>query len=129
LRQRWLEEVRDKFSVSKKRLRPTRTIVRQVIQECANSAAGPDAVPFEAYKKGGGTVVDLFLEVAEALLDKKDEPGENFNRAFMVCVPKAPEGNLADNSPYFSPGGTRPISVVDASNRILASIFKTILEK
>ena len=36
---------------------------------------------------------------------------------------------MDDSTPYFKPGGTRPISIVDASNRIVASIFCAVLEK
>ena len=55
--------------MSKDRLRPTREVVKQVIADTVESAAGPDAVPFEIYKKGGEATIDLFLEFANDLLD------------------------------------------------------------
>ena len=74
-------------------------------------------------------MVDLFLNAANALSDGSDTPDDNFNIAFMICFSKGVEGLTGDRTPYCSPAGTRPISIVDASNRILASIFQITLEK
>jgi hypothetical protein len=129
LRSSWLQNVRGKFRVSKEKLRPSRRIVRDVIANCGSSAPGPDAVPFEIYRAMGEDAVELFCEMANAMLDGTAEPDDDFNVALMVCIPKAADGFLDDSTPYFKPGGTRPISIVDASNRILASIFCVVLEK
>ena len=129
LRRSWLEGVEDAHKVSKERLRPTKSIVRQVIKDAATSAAGPDRVPFEVYKKAGECAVELFCDLATAMLDGVDFPGECFNLAYMVCIPKTADGHLEDATPFYSAASTRPISIVDASNRLLASIFKAALEK
>ena len=128
LRMEWLEELRGKFRVSKNELRPTRKVVRQIIKEAPTSASGPDAVPFAVYKAAGEVAVTLFLEAALAMLDGNSPHDENFNLAFMVCIPKKAESYLADMTPVYSAAGTRPISIVDAANRILASIFCKVLE-
>jgi hypothetical protein len=125
----WLENVRGKFQVKKEQLRPTKDIVRQAIMETGSSAPGPDAVPFEIYRALGEEGVELFLEIANAMLDGKADIGEDFNVALMVCIPKGADGFLDNGTPYYGPGGTRPISIVDASNRILASIFCKVLER
>ena len=129
LRLKWLELVKNKFQLSKEQLRPTKAIVTEVINELGDSAAGPDAIPFEVYKQMGEMGVDLFWEVANAMLDGLELPGEDFNLALMVCIPKCADGLLEDNMPYYAPGGTRPISIVDSANRILASIFCAVLER
>ena len=46
----------------------------------------------------------------------------DFNFAFLVCLPKE-EGDVLE------PSSTRPLSIVDASNRIIASIFRVALER
>jgi hypothetical protein len=129
LRMSWLEIVKGKFRTSKEKLRPTRDIVRRVIQESGSAAPGPDGVPFEVYRAMGDAAVELFWETANAMLDGSVTPGEDFNLANMVCLPKAADGLLEDSTPFYTPSGTRPLSIVDASNRILASIFCEVLEK
>ena len=90
---------------------------------------GPDAVLFEVYRALGDVAVELFWEVANAMLDGSAIPDKDFNLALMVCIPKCADGFLDDNTPLYSAGGTRPISIVDASSRILASKFCAALEK
>ena len=109
--------------MTKEQLRPTRDIVKEAIGEFGSSAPGPDSVPFEVYKAMGETAVELFLETANAMLDGLVSPGDDFNLALMVCIPKCADGVSGDGQAYFEPSSTRPISVVDASNRILAPIF------
>ena len=124
----WLNQFRGKFKVDKHQLRPTKEIIQKVIQECADSAAGPDSIPFAVYKRAGQIAVDLFYEAANSLLDGADEPDDSFNLAFMVCFTKSESGTTCDGSPIVEAKNTRPISIVDASNRILASIFCNCLE-
>ena len=128
LRSEWLEHVRGKFRVSKEQLRPSKDIVRKVIAESGSSAPGPDSVPFEVYRSLGEVAVELFWEAANAMLDGVAIPDGDFKLALMVCIPKSADGALEDNTPFFSPSGTRPISIVDASNRIFAFIFCITLE-
>lgn len=128
LKSKWLESVMGKFRVTKTKLRPSRDVVRKVIQTSRSSAPGPDAIPFEVYRAVGEDAVELFWDIANRMLDGTATPDDDFNLALMVCLPKAVDGTLDDNSPYFSAGGTRPLSIVDAANRILASIFCEVLE-
>jgi hypothetical protein len=74
LRRTWLERIRGKFKVGKERLRPTREIVEQAIHDAVPSASGPDGIPFDVYKMMGQTAVDLFLEVADAMMNQTDCP-------------------------------------------------------
>lgn len=128
MRKAWLEQFRNKFKADTHQLRPTRKMVRRVIQECADSAAGPDRIPFAVYKRAGDTAVDIFLAVANAMLDGTDSPDDSFNLAFMICFAKSETCKTSDGTAVISPENTRPISIVDASNRILASIFCSCLE-
>ena len=103
--------------------------MEQAIHDAVPSASGPDGIPFDVYKMMGQTAVDLFLEVADAMMNQTDCPDDDFNLAYMVCISKGAEGLSEERVPFCSPGGTRPISIVDCANRILASIFRATLEK
>jgi hypothetical protein len=129
LRRTWLERIRGKFKVGKQRLTPTREIVEQAIRDTVPSASGPDGIPFDVYKMMGPIAVELFLEVANAMLDQTECPDDDFNLAYMVFIAKGAEGVNEEGVSFCSPGGTRPISIVDCANRILASIFRAALEK
>ena len=76
--------------------------------------------------KLGEDAVELFWEIGNRMLDGTATPDDDFNLALMACLLKAAGGE--DNSPYFSAGGTRTLSIVDAANRILVSIFCEVLE-
>ena len=129
LRREWLKSVAGMFDLSKEDLRPTRKDVEHAIKEAGTSAPGPDTIPFQVYRQMGVIAVDMFLDAANALLDGQDSPSADFNVAFMVCFPKAAEGKTEDGTQFYTPAGTRPISIVDASNRLFASIFKATLER
>ena len=49
-------------------------------------------------------------------------PYRNFNLAYLICLPKTDDGVL-------DPSATRPLSIVDSINRILASVFRVTLER
>ena len=91
LRKVLLKRVRDRFKCKKKELRPTREDVKAAINESVASAAGPDCITFDVYKKAGSMAVSLFFEVANAMIDGSDSPDDSFNVAFMVCLPKEPD--------------------------------------
>ena len=63
------------------------------------------------------------------MLDRNEVPDDAFNHAFMVCFPKDPVQEQDDSTKVYTAEGTRPISIVDCSNRILACIFKIVLER
>ena len=51
------------------------------------------------------------------------------NHAFLICLPKGDGSTLPDGTALHDPADTRPLSIVDASNRILASILLRALER
>jgi hypothetical protein len=63
------------------------------------------------------------------MLDGSDSPPPDFNWAFLVCLPKAPGLTEPSGLEMHEAGNTRPLSIVDASNRILANIFRIALER
>ena len=51
--------------------------------------------------------------------------GDDSNYAILCCIPKAPDELSDDGTPVFRAGSTRPISIVDAANRIVAAVLQT----
>ena len=45
-----------------------------------------------------------------------------------TCLPKKASGYDDDGRAYFEPGATRPLSVVNTDNRLIASAYKKVIE-
>jgi hypothetical protein len=110
-------------------LTPTLKDVQQVLDALPSSACGPDGIPFAAYAVKNPAIAQIIHEVALAMLEGCEGPPEVFNQAFLLCLPKATAGTTDDGEDYVLASGTRPLSIVDSINRILASIFRVLLER
>ena len=66
---------------------------------------------------------DLGQEGVQTQLEEAywDEEGCNFNLGLLACISKQTTGKLDDGTPYTAPEDTRPISMVDTANRLLAN--------
>jgi hypothetical protein len=129
IRAKWCNEEFERLHIDSEAFRPTLDDVRLVFKGLSVSSPGPDGIPFELYRIGQDLLIDVFYEVATAMYDGRETPDDSFNNAYLVCLPKAATGCGSDGVPYFVPSSTRPLSIVDASNRILASIFRIGLER
>ena len=123
LRQEWLARIRDRMRVSLEELRPTFDDVDYVLSHLPSSSPGPDGIPFCVFKRFKEILVPILHGICQKLLDGTAEVPEDFNYAFLICLPKDTAAEVAE------PSGTRPLSVVDASNRIIASILLRTLER
>jgi hypothetical protein len=123
LRQDWLARIRDRLHVSLDELRPTFDDVQYVLTHLPSSSPGPDGIPFCMFKRFKEIVAPILYGICQKLLDGTAEVPEDFNYAFLICLPKDTASDVAE------PSGTRPLSVVDASNRIIASILLRTLER
>ena len=94
---------------------PCITDILRVIASTGNSCAGPDGIPFAAYRVTAAHAAPVLLlvikDLAAGIL-----PPEGFNDGLLFLLPKT--GTLL-------PSDTRPISVTNADNRIIA---QTIVE-
>ena len=63
------------------------------------------------------------------MLDGSATPPDDFNFAFLICLPKGDGTKLPGQENMYEASDTRPLSVVDAANRIIASIFRIALER
>ena len=89
---------------------PNKTLVRSTILDTNNSCAGPDGIPFIIYRKLINISTDIIHDTLTDL-GNNIPPPEDFNLARLFIIPKS-------SSPLISK--TRPISVTNADNRIIA---------
>jgi hypothetical protein len=92
--------------------RPGLTEVLASIARSKNTAAGPDGIPFAAWRAApelAGPVLDGALQL---LLTGRTPPAD-FNKALLFLLPKKATRLVSD---------TRPISVTNTDNRLLASV-------
>jgi hypothetical protein len=82
-----------------------------IINDTNNSCAGPDGIPFAVYRAATETYAGIAAGIFDALADGTVPP-EGFNDGLLFLLPK--KGLLV-------PDDTRPLSVTNAYNRIIAS--------
>ena len=61
--------------------------------------------------------------------DNNAEPPLDFNWAVLKSIGKISTESLDTGEQVYTPESTRPISIVDAPNRIIASILRVALER
>jgi endonuclease/exonuclease/phosphatase family metal-dependent hydrolase len=124
LREQWLKRFRGRnnFNFTVAELTPTDEDVDTVFKNLPTSAPGPDGIPFAAWKNVKDILAPILLDAVKEMIAGTSQPDDLFNRAFLICLPKT-------DSEVHEPGGTRPLSIVDAINRIIASIFRVALER
>ena len=71
----------------------------------------------------------IFLQLTKDMLSGSAVPPDDFNWAFLVCLPKGSGSVQFNGNNAYHAQDTRPLSIVDAANRILASIFRVSLER
>jgi len=57
----------------------------------------------------------------DAYADESTEGGYDFNLGTLVCLPKTPTGEDVELGVYHAPADTRPLSIVNCDNRLVAS--------
>ena len=98
--------------------------------------AGPDHLPYEAWRCFGEVAVDTLFEAGQAMqhpdfpthiretYSLHPDEAHPFNLGTLVCLPKKPVAHHHEVGDVYTPGGIRPFSIVDNFNRILANAFR-----
>ena len=129
LRSEWLGRITDKLQVSLEDLRPTIEDVETVLSTVPASAPGPDGIPFSVFKRMMDIVAPLVHDIILEMIDGRGAPPTDFNFAYLICLPKG-SGELVDGGlRCYDASSTRPLSIVDSINRIIASVFRLVLER
>ena len=85
---------------------------------CAFKAISKIAIPF--FRNVLTTMTDL---------DSPYIPPVDFSFAFLHCIPKSPSFVDQDLGEVYDCGATRPLSIVNADNRIMASAINACIAK
>ena len=65
-------------------------------------------------------------EIFNSAYEDEAEIGQhNFNLSTLVCLPKEPTGEDPQMGAYFAPKATRPLSIVNCDNRLIASAMRS----
>ena len=124
----------------------TRKHMARAIGNAKESMPGPDGMPAIAYKVLGPLAVDVLFDVfqvlssesayetlVEAFKGLSSERSHDFNVSILCLLPKKITGQDVEMGSYFHPNDTRPLSVSNVDNRLLASAariaWEPILEK
>ena len=116
--------------------------ISRALDLAGNSSPGPDGIPFEAWRALGEvglrTLHAVALELrkdsaADTMREAYDEAGtgdeHEYNLSTLVCLPKAASGEDPEFGAYFRPEDTRPLSIVNCDNRIVASAVRSRWEE
>ena len=110
--------------------------VRWAIKVCKRSAPGPDGVGAAHWKALGRYGVKTLFRAAQAMEQEAaareipdaftDEgAGHNlYNRGTLCCIPKGSGEATEAGGRAWPPASTRPLSIVDMDNRIIALAFR-----
>ena len=96
----------------------TLELVEKVILGSGSTAPGPDNIPFEVYRALVGIAAPVLHGII-MLLMKGVAPPDGFNNAIFHLLPKKGTGWVDD---------TRPLSVSNTANRIIASVIKEAIQ-
>jgi hypothetical protein len=148
LLQKWLEETVPREvdrqrglglpGPSSTQWRIRRCDVERAIQQAGHGMPGPDRIPYKIWKKLGSIGIDILHEAALALssdqsrtlLDEAypEQQGHEFNLGILCCLPKTKSGEDEDLGDYYEASSTRPLSLVNTDNRIIASAARLCWE-
>ena len=116
--------------------------IRKAVAQSNNSSPGPDGIPFGVWRALGHLGTEILLDVAEfmekgeaevtfieAYQDECQEGEHNYNTSTLVCLPKEATGEDPELGAYYAPSATRPLSIVNADNRIIASAMRARWEE
>jgi hypothetical protein len=108
--------------------------VAKAVASAANTMPGPDGIPAGAYKGLGRFAIDILHEVAQTLCtpggtsdlehaysDRSPSQTHSFNHSLLCCLPKKEAGMDPEVGAYYSGENTRPLTLVNTDNRLIAS--------
>ena len=105
--------------------------MEDAIRYSNNSAPGLDGIPYLAWRCAGHLAAVVLHAAASQMQNEnftlRDVP-KDFNASFLCCLPKKPSGHDPVEGDYFKPSATRPLSLVNTDNRLVAGAFRLLLE-
>ena len=124
----WMEGVPQMGSLNDLCWLPQLRHVQDAIKYSNESSPGPDGIPYLAFKSFK-YAADVLYGVLRYFLENEDaRPPPGFNEAFLCCLPKKPVKVDEELGDLFDAEHTRPLSIVNTDNRILAAALRLVLE-
>ena len=113
----------------------TRAAMEDAVNLSSDSMPGPDGIPYIAWRSLGTLGIDLLFDAAKALATEEgprlmqsahdDEEGTHgFNLGILCCLPKKVSGTDMTAGDYYSAVNTRPLSIVNTDNRLIANAYR-----
>ena len=116
--------------------------IAKAIKSSGQSAAGPDGIPYIAWRKSGSLAIHILHEAATALQsdqaisllheihgDDTRPHGHEFNLGLLICLGKKPHSTHPEHGEVFRPASTRPLSIVNTDSRLLANAARLRWER
>ena len=107
--------------------------IEAAIRHSGNSAPGPDGIPFKAWRNLGPLGVSILCDTAtclesanaqqclvDAYHDCSHDGTHHYNYSVLVCLPKKSSSTTCDGTAAYTTNNTRPLSIVNCDNRIVA---------
>ena len=111
-----------------------RSDIKKAVRISGNSAPGPDGIPYIAWRHSGDLAVQALQDAATALQSEQGinllqemhgndlrPEGHSFNEGLLICLGKKPHSEHPDHGQVFRPENTRPLSIVNTDNRLIAN--------
>ena len=124
------------------RWRLTLKDVAKAVEIASNSSPGPDGIPYAAWKLSGELALQVLYDVAVALQsddassllremhgDDWPDEGHGFNLGLLICLGKKAHSQDPVHGAVFHAANTRPLSIVNTDNRILANAARLRWER
>ncbi|CAK0855842.1 unnamed protein product, partial [Prorocentrum cordatum] len=116
--------------------------VRQALKAAGATAPGPDGIPYSFWRGIGELGVEVLTDTMTAMMAEGSDKtmmrefgsGDNhfvpcdFNGSLLALLPKKPTGHDTAAGAFFCPADTRPLMLVDTSNRLLASALRNAID-
>jgi len=115
--------------------------VKNAIKFAKCGMPGPDGISAQAYKSLGDLAVDVLFDVYKTLASDQaigelvaayeglsPEQTHDFNVSILCLLPKKPTGVDESFGTYYHPKDTRPLSISNVDNRLLASAARLAWE-
>lgn len=128
---RWLRDLPDKVPQAADACWTlTREHVAESRRRSHETSPGPDGIPYMAYRKLGSYAVACLHSSAEDLqeTDCLHDLPSTFNHAILRCLPKSPSRTDGLHGDVYTPAKTRPLSIVNTDNRLIANAYRLLLE-
>ena len=104
--------------------------VVEAIRTSGDSSPGPDGIPYRAWRKLEDFVAPILYDAALSMQESStiDELPPGFNHSHLCCLPKKPAGTHPAFGEFYTAAKTRPMSLINTDNRLLASSYRSLLE-